>query len=443
MRPISSAPFYLSLMRQGQLKGGRFADINDIQAFSGGFMCPFFTPYRRIPYDGFGISYVGSLTMLSFMTQKFRFVYFIAVASLSLFAYASAPSFAQGLDIPDDGTAAPEMAQDIQLDTQNTMAGEGDVNIQLLEVDEAPMVDDMSAPQDDVTAQPLMPAENPSPELLNMPGDAQNDTASGDVTNMGAPESGVMTLTEGNAVPPVFYDASDIVPSEYAEDDYSVDAVDAAQMSDMASPKTSPASKFIIIQKDAEEGSQSTQIIAASRAAKLGRYESALRIYDGLYSKNPRDGRILIGRANVLQKLGRIDEAIKSYQELLDINPENIEARVNMLGLMTEKYPAVALRNLMILHKEHSGHVGIVAQIGLAQARLGAFDEALEYFGMASAMEPRNANHLFNMAVIADRAGKNDDAISYYEQALELDTIHGAGQTIPRDAIFERLADLR
>ena len=47
------------------------------------------------------------------------------------------------------------------------------------------------------------------------------------------------------------------------------------------------------------------------------------------------------------------------------------------------------------------------------------------------------------MAVIADRAGRTDEAIKYYEKALEVDTIHAGGRTIPRESVYERLARIR
>ena len=47
------------------------------------------------------------------------------------------------------------------------------------------------------------------------------------------------------------------------------------------------------------------------------------------------------------------------------------------------------------------------------------------------------------MAVIADKAGDKKQAISYYEKALEIDTINGGGRSIPREVVYERLAQLR
>ena len=58
-------------------------------------------------------------------------------------------------------------------------------------------------------------------------------------------------------------------------------------------------------------------------------------------------------------------------------------------------------------------------------------------------MDPKNANLIYNMAVIADRSGDKKQAVSYYEQALEVDSVHGANRTIPREAVYERLAQIR
>lgn len=208
-------------------------------------------------------------------------------------------------------------------------------------------------------------------------------------------------------------------------------------------PELQPASRLIVVKKDAKPDSLAAKIVSADRAMKLGRYDAALEMYDTLYAKNSRDPRILMGRAVTQQRLGQYDSAMLSYQELLDINPDNLEAKINMLGLLATKYPAVALRELMDLKEAQPDNVGIVAQIAITQAQLGDIDDAIKYLGMASSMEPHNANHLFNMAVIADRGGKTTDAVQYYEKALEVDTVYGRSQSIPREAVYERLGQLR
>ncbi len=208
-------------------------------------------------------------------------------------------------------------------------------------------------------------------------------------------------------------------------------------------PALQPASKLIVVTKDYEPSSRQAQLVSAERAMLLGRYDAALEMYNVMYAKNKRDPHIIMGRAVALQHMGNVDEAITAYQEVLDVRPDNAQAQINMLGLMGERYPAVSLQRLLELRDKDPDNVAIVGQIAVMQANMGQYDEAFKYLGMAASMEPHNANHLFNMAVIADRAGNKDEAIKYYEDALETDSIYGGGTSIPRDSVFERLARLR
>ncbi len=208
-------------------------------------------------------------------------------------------------------------------------------------------------------------------------------------------------------------------------------------------PVYQPASKLVVVKRmtPAKEGASS--IVAAERAMSLGLYDAAYEIYDELYHKNKKDSKVLLGRAVSLQKLERFDEAMSVYEELSLLEPENIEVQVNMLGLLGTRYPAIALRRLINLHQKHRDNVALTGQLAVAFAQSGDLESALKYLGMASSMEPKNAAHFFNMAVIADRAGSQQSAVQFYEKALEVDSIYGGGRSVPREVIYERLAKIR
>ena len=145
----------------------------------------------------------------------------------------------------------------------------------------------------------------------------------------------------------------------------------------------------------------------------------------------------------VYQHLGREEEAMRTYETLLEINPNMLDAEVNMLGLLSQKFPSVALERLLKLWSEYSNNSAIAAQIAVVQGQIGRYDEAVRFLGIAAGLEPENANHVYNMAVISDRAGARKEAIQYYEKALEVDSVYGGGRTIPRESVFERLSSLR
>lgn len=332
-------------------------------------------------------------------------------------------------------------------------------------------IEDMSAtaaPQTTPVAEPATPVQNllpdqpaaaqPDDASLNTPGTnaalAQAAAAAGVIAPAQAPLQGqapaeaqapladinvpIVPATPAQTGMPdpndnVFYDAEAFVPEGQL----------ATQSHRKADPRTEPASVMVFVEKNASANSREARLVAAERALKLGRESSALEIYNDLYKKNRKDRQVLMGRAVALQKLGLEEEAILAYEELLDVQPNNVDARANMLGLMSGKYPSVALRQLKDLRGNNPENVALVAQLGIAEAQMGNFDSAIRYMGVAASMEPNNANHYYNLAVMADKAGAKKDAVRYYEQALEIDTVYGGSRSIPREAVYQRLAKLR
>lgn len=185
------------------------------------------------------------------------------------------------------------------------------------------------------------------------------------------------------------------------------------------------------------------KIIAAGRALKLQRYEAAREMYDELYRLNPRDGRILMGRAVLLQKTGSPEAAVGAYEELLRIDPGNADAVVNLAGLIRRQYPAMALSKLLDLKKDYPNNAAVVAQLGVAYADSGNYEDAFYNLSRASVLDPHNPRHYYNMAVVAERAHDNNKAIINYEKALEVDAVYGSGRSISREKIYDRLTLLR
>ncbi len=246
-----------------------------------------------------------------------------------------------------------------------------------------------------------------------------------------------LTVT-GTANPPVdenlFFDAEALVPESQLSTKGSPSKVN---------PRVQPASTFVVVTQDAGPDSAQAQLVSANRAMTLGRYESAVDIYDSILAKNKDDVNALMGKAVAYQRLGQDEFAIQAYESVLNQRPKNLAARINMQGIIGQKYPAVALKNLLDIRADNPNDVGVLAQIAIVQANLEKYEEAIRSLGIAASMEPKNPSHVFNMAVIADRAGAKEEAINFYEQALEIDTLYGKSSMLPRDAIFERLASLR
>lgn len=202
-------------------------------------------------------------------------------------------------------------------------------------------------------------------------------------------------------------------------------------------------SKFVVVEKNASADDQKALLAAARRAREFGRYDAALDFYNRLLKKNKDDRVILLERAITLQSMGRNESAIAAYDRVLDIDPDNLKARINMLGLVRQKYPAVALQKLLDLYDENPDIANLPAQIGLVYADQADFKKAERYLQIAISLEPNNPRHVFNLAIMEDRRGNGQKALKLYEKALELDAVSMSARKLPREQIYDRLAILR
>lgn len=209
-----------------------------------------------------------------------------------------------------------------------------------------------------------------------------------------------------------------------------------------ADPIKDPAQKLIIVDRLGSSGGVDSLFVAAQRALDLRRYGSALQMFEDLYRKNPRDQRIVMGRAVALQMTGNEEKAIQAYEELLDLAPKNPKVLVNLLGLISKQYPAVALERLKELYEKNPGNAAIAAQMGLAEAGMHNYESAERYVGVATSIEPDNAKHYYNLAVIYDRNRNYKKAIGHYERALEIDSMARESH-VQREVIYDRLSRLR
>ncbi len=232
----------------------------------------------------------------------------------------------------------------------------------------------------------------------------------------------------------LYYDADSLVPSSALGTSVGPRNVD---------PKYEPGSSYVVVRKGAGAHTRQAKMVAAQRALKLGRYTSALELYEQLYKKAPRNTQILMGLAVSQQESGFVESSIATYEELLKVDPKNTNATVNMLGLVKQRYPSVAYRKLKDLWQRNSQSPAIAAQLGLTSASAGNPQDALRYLGIAASMEPQNASHFYNMAVVSDQAGAYKDAVDLYQKALEVDISYGNGRSIPREQVYDRLAKLR
>lgn len=280
-----------------------------------------------------------------------------------------------------------------------------------------------------VATTPANPAPQPADTSLTPIPTASDGTISG--TNVMG-DSGARQKHSGT-----YYDANALVP----DSDLAAAGATGPRKVD---PAYEPGQKFVVVEKGARGTSFEGQYVAATRALKLGRYAAAMEMFEKLYKRNHKDPRILMGLAVAQQGAGFNESAARTYEDLLKIQPNNADAIVNLMGIMKGQYPSVTLKKLMELRNKYPSNPGIPAQIALVNAEQENYDDAVRFFEVAASMDPRNASHVYNMAIVFDKKGDVSGAIRNYEKALQLDASYGdMANSLPREQIYDRLVVLR
>jgi Flp pilus assembly protein TadD len=200
---------------------------------------------------------------------------------------------------------------------------------------------------------------------------------------------------------------------------------------------------WLTVRKEHEAEDVDTRLTVARTALSQNNNQSALQLFNDLKKKYPKDKRILMGRAVALQKLGQYDAALSAYEAVLNNDPKNLEALTNMLGLLKRKDPALAIEKLEQLREAYPYNADITAQLGIAYAGAGRFEDALRHLEMAEALNPGSAYVLYNKAVLYDKMGHSQRAGDLYRQIMRLAASGDLDQELPLDAIKRRLAVLR
>lgn len=202
-------------------------------------------------------------------------------------------------------------------------------------------------------------------------------------------------------------------------------------------------SGYMTIRKESDAGSIDSRLTSARTALAEGNNSAALELFDDLHKDYPKDKRILMGRAVSLHKMGQKDAALSAYEDVLNRDPKNLDALNNMLGLLKEKDPQLAVEKLQELHDAYPYQGDIAAQLGVAYGSAGQYDQALRYLDLAEGLKPGSSFVLYNKSVLLDKMGRGREAASLYRQILRMAADGDIDQNLPLESIRRRLAALQ
>jgi tetratricopeptide (TPR) repeat protein len=156
-----------------------------------------------------------------------------------------------------------------------------------------------------------------------------------------------------------------------------------------------------------------------------GRIDAAKMHYQRLLQQEPRNVDALLGMAAVEARLNEMSEAGKLYVRALEAEPGNVYAQAGLLNLLGGSDPAGSEAKLkQLLADKPAGFLYFA--LGNLYAAQGRWSEAQQAYFQAFHLESDKADYAFNLAVSLEHISQPRPALTYYQQALQLQRKKGA-----------------
>ena len=154
------------------------------------------------------------------------------------------------------------------------------------------------------------------------------------------------------------------------------------------------------------------------------RYAAAVRLFSTALKKDPRLAEAYRLRGSAQDKLGLYQKAIQDFTKYIELKPRDPAgyiARADARNFNQEH--TAALEDYDIAVKLAPSSPGGYLGRGLAYVGLQKYSEALKEYQWVLKLDPNNTEALGNMGIACMLAGRNMEAMSYFERALatELD----------------------
>lgn len=155
-----------------------------------------------------------------------------------------------------------------------------------------------------------------------------------------------------------------------------------------------------------------------------GRHTEALKLYDKLIDKSPKNLDHKVGKGDVELNKGNVKEAKEQYNEVLKVDPSNTQASVGMgksavmEGNLTQ---ATSLFQSIKGDFENEGLASFFNNRGVALSKAGKTNEALALYKSASKFIKKYQAHIkFNMGLAHTKMGNKAEAKKCFDEVLKI-----------------------
>ncbi len=242
-----------------------------------------------------------------------------------------------------------------------------------------------------------------------------------------------------NSNQPSGQDQEDPAPIDDLASDNQQDLAEALAVSEV-SPKNAPAPENFYLEDTSlkvEVKDAPTDTIGimknAYEALQVGQYESAIKYYDDVLAIAPNNRKALFGIATAYHMSKDYEKAKEAYLKIIKIDPDYWPAVNNYIILVTEEDPAKSIPRLEELYSRNPSFAAIPAQLGNLYYKSNNIERSVDYYVAAIKLEPKNIEYRYNLAVILEKSGRNNEAAQLYRSLLD---DAAKGQKLPENPVI-------
>jgi serine/threonine-protein kinase len=160
---------------------------------------------------------------------------------------------------------------------------------------------------------------------------------------------------------------------------------------------------------------------------KADRFAEAREAYQGSIRINPSDGAYT-NLGNLEYYVGNYRAAAAAFEEATKLTPgkylywANLGDAYRWTPALKSKAPAAYEKAVQLAERELSlnpNNAAAHATVAICDAKLGRKDPARLHIRRALEIEPANPDHFLYAAIVADLAGKSDEAIGWLGKAVK------------------------
>ena len=174
-------------------------------------------------------------------------------------------------------------------------------------------------------------------------------------------------------------------------------------------------------------------------AMSMKQHEVAIEIYKKILKMTPDDHYVKLALATTYHNLGQYNQAKILYIELMNNFPNDEKIVNNLLSIITQENPYEAVYLLVSLASKKPENAYIQAQTAMAFGKLENYEDAIKYIKKSLALEARNIDYMYNLAVLYDLSKSYTSALNQYKKVISFANTNNLKGYIPYNVILKRV----